>query len=54
MHTINKEVMADLEEIKRLKSQLARLMFKRLLSLDEYDKRYVDLMMDDKDVEDDI
>lgn len=38
--------------IKILKQELAEIMFKAYTSLDDYDKKYVDLMMDDDDIKD--
>lgn len=52
--TTHKPTLEVLRQIKQKKQELAELMFTFYMSLEPYDKKYVDLMMDDNEIEDEI
>ena len=52
--TIHKPTAEALTKIRELKNELAGLMFKYYLSLDTIDKQYVDIMLNDSDIRDDV
>lgn len=49
--TTHEPTLQMLKEIKKKKQELAELMFSCYMSLNETDKKYVDIMMDDNDIE---
>ena len=50
MITTHQPTIDALARIKVLKNELARLMFDNYLALDSYDKKYVDVMVDDDEI----
>lgn len=50
MFTVHKPTIEAHKKIKILKNKLANLLFKYYMSLDKIDRDYVELMMDDPDV----
>lgn len=51
--TTHKPTIRAHKEIKKLKNELAKLLFDNYMTLSMTDKDYVDIMMDDEDIEDD-
>lgn len=50
--TTNIEAQNKLNRIRQLKNELAQLMFECFMFLKPYDQHYVDLMMDDPEIDD--
>ena len=54
MFTVHKPTIAAHKKIKKVKNQLAELLFTYYMSLDTINRAYVELMMDDPDVNDKV
>lgn len=50
--TTHEPTLEALRQIKQKKQELADLMFTFYMSIGEYNQKYVELMMDDTDIED--
>ena len=54
IYTIHKPTIRALKKIKRLKNELFEVMSNYYMSLEDYDRRYIDLFMDDNDINDSV
>lgn len=50
-NTVHKPTLEAYKEIKRLKNELATVMFSYYMSLDMFNQQYIELMMDDPDID---